>query len=286
MANWLESYKSTARLHGLKAHSVKDPDVSPYALLQAKGIAENPEVQDFFVAQAKPDGDRTFIDIDVSELRRTWETAVLIVAFLNKERQRDYTVRLHKYKTLNEVGGGRDNQPEKAGGHHEDKFKSWYEAYNTHNLWSKCPEGQQLKLPGLKALLSKIQLPNYVFAEPSETARTGKSGVVVGHSKWYETHIIKKLKDTGEDKVRLVYAGEKKVRYADTEDETRIDKFVNTHKEGVSFLPCGLTYAHYFIPRGRCCLETTDTLVEGKATFKPGSGQVTSIEKGLLHNEY
>lgn len=273
MSNWLESYAATAK----SAHLVLDPDVSPYGLLQAAELVDDQFVGDFLAEQGEAGGGH--IDVDVSRLRRTWETSILIVAYLNKKRGKAFGVRLHVYDALNEKGLGRDNTPCP---HQVEKFEQWYHAYQNMTLWSDCDGfGRSLELENLEQELEQLPLPTYAIDFHPAGA---KSNVIVGHSKWY----AEAIRTIPGRHVRLRYAGHKKVKYATADDPSRIDNFVNKCCPGL-FRPCGLTYSHALVPRGRCCKKTANSaLVHGKPKRKPGSAQVTSIgrQSETIHMKY
>tara|TARA_B110000046_G_scaffold37201_1_gene40624 strand:+ start:1191 stop:2090 length:900 start_codon:yes stop_codon:yes gene_type:complete len=272
MSNWLESFVTTETT----AHLILDPDISPYGVLQASDIVYNPRYTEIgeWIMQHRDATGR--IHFDVSRLRRTWETALLIVAFLNQRYNETLAVVFHIYNSLDEIGSGRDNTPDNFPSQ-QKKLEEWCASYESGFVWSRCAESTEniLEFDYLKNILHELSMPKYMFSQDAAS----KSNIIVGHSKWYSRAT------TSIPDVEIKYPGQKKVKYAPRSDASRIDNFVNVFQANL-FQSCGVTYANRWIPRGRCCTKTKYDLVKGQRKDKPGSGQISSMNSTPIRGKY
>ena len=269
MANWLESFKKTNTI----AHQILDPDLSPYALLQAENIfVRDTQIAEFISNHAYNAATKT-MTIHVSELRRTWETAYLIAAFFSKHTSQVDRLVCIKNNRLNEIDSGkfskvfgRDNKRPASTEEQLRKFQSWINVLG-RGFWVCNSSDTLLKLSDKLTTLAS-SLPNVVVEVVSAVTMPSDRCMIVGHSKWY-TEAVKNV-------IRM-WPGQKKVRDAGPNDALRIDNFIfNRLQEKMK--PCRLEMTG-MVPRGRCChTESDETLIKSKPhDKKPGSGEITLL---------
>ena len=273
MANWLESFEKTKRV----AHQILDPDLSPYALLQAENIfVRDTQIADFISSHAYDAAAKT-MTIHVSELRRTWETAYLIAAFFSKHTSQVVQLVCIKHNRLNEIDSGnlskvfgRDNKRPATTEEQLHKFQGWIKVLG-RGFWVCKSSDTLLKLSGELTTLAS-SLPNVPVKVVSAVTMPSERCMIVGHSKWY-TEAPKN--------VMRAWPGQKKVRDAGPNDAQRIDNFIfNRLQEKMK--PCRLEMTG-MVPRGRCChTESDETLIKTDPQDKPGSGEIILLNDIVL----
>ena len=274
MANWLESFKKTKTI----AHQILDPDLSPYALLQAENIfVRDTQIAELISIHAYNAGTKT-MTIHVSELRRTWETAYLIAAFFSKHTSQVDQLVCIKHHRLNEIDSGklskvfgRDNKRPASTEEQLHKFESWINVLG-QGFWVCKSSDTLLELSGELTTLAS-NLPNVKVEVVSAVTMPSEQCMIVGHSKWY-TEAPKN--------VTRVWPGQKKVRDARPDNAQRIDKFIlNRLQEKMKACRLEMTG---MVPRGRCChTESDETLIESKRNDeKPGSGEIILLNDIVL----